>query len=79
MDSKDITKKLSAILNTDFQGYSRLMGDNEVATVETITRISQDHHISRHSTEGPTGGCGPVRSTVSTYVRRSLMKYSRPA
>ena len=37
MDPKSITRKLSAILSADVQGYSRLMGDDEIATVETIT------------------------------------------
>src|SRR5262245_64895648 len=34
-------RKLSAILSADAQGYSRLMGDNEVATVHTITEYRE--------------------------------------
>ena len=41
MDPKDVTRKLSAILSADVQGYSRLMGDDEVATVETITEYRE--------------------------------------
>jgi adenylate cyclase len=37
VDPKDVTRKLRAILSADVQGYSRLMGDDEIATVETIT------------------------------------------
>ena len=37
MDTKDVKRKLRAILSADVQGYSRLMGDDEVATVKTIT------------------------------------------
>ena len=37
-DSDQIVRKLAAILSTDAKGYSRLMGDDEMATVETITR-----------------------------------------
>jgi adenylate cyclase len=37
-DSDQIVRKLAAILSTDVKGYSRLMGDDEMATVETITR-----------------------------------------
>ena len=37
-DTDQIVRKLAAILSTDVKGYSRLMGDNEMATVETITR-----------------------------------------
>jgi adenylate cyclase len=33
-----MVRKLAAILSTDVKGYSRLMGDDEMATVETITR-----------------------------------------
>ena len=37
MTTKDVKRKLRAILSADVQGYSRLMGDDEVATVKTIT------------------------------------------
>jgi len=37
VDTKDVKRKLRAILSADVQGYSRLMGDDEVATVKTIT------------------------------------------
>ena len=41
MDPKSITRKLRAILSADVQGYSRLMGDDEIATVETITEYRE--------------------------------------
>lgn len=44
------TRKLLAIMSADVVGYSRLMGDDEAATVETLTKyrtIFADH-ISRH-------------------------------
>ena len=41
MDPKDVTRKLRAILSADVQGYSRLMGDDEIATVETITEYRE--------------------------------------
>jgi adenylate cyclase len=37
MTTEDVKRKLTAILSADVQGYSRLMGDDERATVETIT------------------------------------------
>ncbi len=37
MNNNEVTRKLSAILSADVQGYSRLMGDNEIETVKTIT------------------------------------------
>ena len=51
MVAEDVKRKLTAILSADVQGYSRLMGDDERATVETITAyrkvmtdLIQDHH-----------------------------------
>ncbi|MBE9546906.1 MAG: adenylate/guanylate cyclase domain-containing protein [Proteobacteria bacterium] len=36
MNSQSVNRKLSAILSADVKGYSRLMGDNEVATIRTL-------------------------------------------
>ncbi len=51
MTTKDVKRKLTAILSADVQGYSRLMSDDEGATVETITAyrkvmtdLIQEHH-----------------------------------
>ena len=51
MTTKDVKRKLTAILSADVQGYSRLMGDDERATVDTITAyrtvmtdLIQTHH-----------------------------------
>jgi len=41
VDTKDVKRKLRAILSADVQGYSRLMGDDEVATVKTITEYRE--------------------------------------
>lgn len=41
MATKDVKRKLRAILSADVQGYSRLMGDDEVATVKTITEYRE--------------------------------------
>ena len=38
---EDVKRKLTAIFSADVQGYSRLMGDDEKATVETITAYRQ--------------------------------------
>ena len=37
MANAPVTRKLAAILSADVQGYSRLMGDDEVATIRTLT------------------------------------------
>jgi adenylate cyclase len=37
MGGRSIERKLAAILSADVEGYSRLMGDDEVATVRAIT------------------------------------------
>jgi len=51
MTTEDVKRKLSAIFSADVQGYSRLMGDDEQATVKTITEyrkimtdLIQVHH-----------------------------------
>ena len=41
MATKDFKRKLSAILSADVAGYSRLMGEDEAATVETITNYRE--------------------------------------
>jgi adenylate cyclase len=41
MDERAIERKLAAILSADVEGYSRLMGDDEVATVRTITEYRE--------------------------------------
>jgi len=37
MDGRSVDRKLAAILSADVEGYSRLMGEDEVATVRAIT------------------------------------------
>jgi adenylate cyclase len=37
MTTQDFKRKLSAILSADVEGYSRLMAEDEEATVQTIT------------------------------------------
>ncbi len=37
MESHNVERKLAAILSADVKGYSRLMGDDEVATIRTLT------------------------------------------
>ncbi len=37
MTLPSVQRKLAAIFSADVQGYSRLMGDDEVATVRTLT------------------------------------------
>ncbi len=38
MEPQGVERKLTAILSADVAGYSRLMADDEAATVETLTR-----------------------------------------
>jgi len=59
MSTEAIKRKLSAILSADVQGYSRLMGDDEQATVDTITAyrkimtdLIQAHHGSVKDAKG---------------------------
>jgi adenylate cyclase len=45
-----ITRKLAAIFSADVKGYSRLMGEDEVATIRTLTAYRQTMiaHIQQH-------------------------------
>ena len=50
MNTTDLTRRLSAILSADVEGYSRLMRDDEEATVQTITtyRTAMTHLINQY-------------------------------
>ena len=50
MGDSEGTRKLEVILAADVAGYSRLMGDDEAATVRTLTEYGQvfSGHIGRH-------------------------------
>ncbi|HEV8440477.1 MAG TPA: adenylate/guanylate cyclase domain-containing protein [Methylomirabilota bacterium] len=52
MTGRPVERKLAGILSADVKGYSRLMGDDEVATVRTIT----DYRESITATVGRHGG-----------------------
>src|SRR5262245_58115655 len=41
MDGRPMERKLTAILSADVEGYSRLMGDDEAATVRAITEYRE--------------------------------------
>ncbi len=51
MEPNRVVRKLRAILSADVQGYSRLMGDDEIATVKTITEYREIFSaiVQRHS------------------------------
>ncbi len=50
-DPSAVRRKLAAVLSADVQGYSRLMGDDEVATIRTLTtyRELMARTIQRHA------------------------------
>ena len=37
MQAQNVQRKLTAILSADVKGYSRLMGEDEVETIQTLT------------------------------------------
>jgi adenylate cyclase len=41
MTAQEVKRKLTAILNADVKGYSRLMGEDEVATLKTLSAYFQ--------------------------------------
>src|SRR4030042_1711200 len=50
MAKEGYKRKLTAIFSADVEGYSRLMGENEVATVETLKQYREGifNFIARH-------------------------------
>src|SRR5262245_37637353 len=50
LSHRPLDRKLAAILSADVEGYSRLMGDDEVATVRTITAYRETiaSAVARH-------------------------------
>ncbi len=50
MAERGFKRKLAAILSADVVGYSRLMGDNEEATIRTLTnyRAAMGNLIKQH-------------------------------
>ena len=48
--NQDTQRKLTAILCADVVGYSRLMGENEPATVRTLTEYRQVNPIIQEPT-----------------------------
>src|SRR4030042_2740866 len=50
MAKEGYKRKLTAIFSADVEGYSRLMGENEVATVETLKQYREVifNFIARH-------------------------------
>jgi len=41
MAAEGLKRKLAAILSADVEGYSRLMGDDEVSTIHTLTKYKE--------------------------------------
>ena len=50
MSDASVNRKLAAILSADVVGYSRLMGDDEQATLATLTEYREvmREHITSH-------------------------------
>lgn len=53
MATQEVKRKLTAILSADVKGYSRLMGKDEVGTIETLNTYKEvmagliQHHHGR--------------------------------
>ena len=50
METHEVQRKLTTIFSTDVQGYSRLMADDETATIRTLTAYKEviSAHIEKH-------------------------------
>jgi len=42
MSPEEVKRKLAAILSVDVEGYSRLIGEDEVGTIRTLLAVRQD-------------------------------------
>ena len=71
MNLADLTRRLSAILSADVEGYSRLMRDDEVETVRTITayRAVVAHMIEQY--RGRFGPGAPKPDSAGPNVEKS--------
>ena len=49
-------RKLAAILSADVAGYSRLMGDDEEATIRTLAAYHGVMRSAHSAASGPGGG-----------------------
>ena len=54
---REIERKLVAILSADVQGYSRLMSEDELATIRTLTAYREAMSCAHRAASGPRGGC----------------------
>jgi adenylate cyclase len=57
MTNQEVKRKLTAILSADVKGYSRLMGEDEVGTIQTLNAYKEVMAglIQRH--RGLSGRC----------------------
>ena len=54
MGPEKVQRKLTTIFSTDVQGYSRLMADDEAATIRTLTAYKEviAAHIEKNGGRG---------------------------
>ena len=68
VDPRGVERRAIAILNADVQGYSRLMADDEAATVRTVTAYQEHRGATVHSSlitaMPPATWVAPTRSST---------------
>src|SRR5258705_140656 len=71
MGGRSVARRLAAILSADVEGYSRLMGDDEVATVRAITEsrvliasVTEERKRPRATGQGRRRPADPGRSRL---------------
>ena len=62
-----VRRKLTAIFSADVKGYSRLMGEDEVATIRTLEQYRKimAGHIQKHAGRVVDGARAPRASEIS--------------
>jgi len=64
-------RKLTAILSADVKGYSRLMGENEEATVHTLTTYREEMATIIRQHRGRVGVSLCCTASTNKYIRNA--------
>jgi hypothetical protein len=83
MLEKGFKRKLTAIFSADVEGYSRLMGEDEIGTIRTLTayhteKILVRHHLT-HTSQGMPGERYKYNGFLFTFLSNVAEKASGKA
>ena len=67
MEAHQVERKLTTILHADVQGYSRLIGEDDAATLRVLTPLLAAGRVPFLARLASEGASGPLRS-ASTFL-----------